>query len=192
MTINRYLLSHGKLDQTQYGSPSPLMASWIRHNMNRLLIVTVYIFMGNCTLNPISRKEFTYTISKCGLGLLCFALDLATTACFLFFQLTRLPPRNVQYPVVDLLWDGSSYPIWVCKHHNMRITTRTQAMSGMSLEILDNSKDNLPCGKRSAGLKWLTILVTKWYTGTNNGKIIQLTNQEKIYIYIFFGQMEIL
>ncbi|KAL2320145.1 hypothetical protein Fmac_029114 [Flemingia macrophylla] len=31
------------------------------------------------------------------------ALDLATTLCFLLFQVTRFPPRKVQYPIVDLL-----------------------------------------------------------------------------------------
>ncbi|MFY0353897.1 hypothetical protein ACOMH0_19380, partial [Bacillus sp. YIM B13601] len=30
------------------------------------------------------------------------ALERATTLCFLLFQVTRLPPTNVQKPVMDL------------------------------------------------------------------------------------------
>ena len=32
-----------------------------------------------------------------------FALDLATTLCFLLFQEIKLPPMETQYPDVDLL-----------------------------------------------------------------------------------------
>ena len=34
-----------------------------------------------------------------------FALDLATTVCFLLLQVIRFPPRKVQYLVVDFLSD---------------------------------------------------------------------------------------
>ena len=35
-----------------------------------------------------------------------FALDLATTVCFLLFQVIKFPPKKVQYPVVDFLYEG--------------------------------------------------------------------------------------
>ena len=34
------------------------------------------------------------------------ALDLATTLCFLLFQVIMFPPRKVQYPVMDFLSEG--------------------------------------------------------------------------------------
>lgn len=63
--------------------------------------------MGEATVG-LTLEECSVTmfcsLAVCAIALYSTsALDQATTFCFLFLHATRFLPRNMQYPVVDLL-----------------------------------------------------------------------------------------
>ena len=76
-------------------------------NVNRLSQCMV---IGTFTTNFNSSSKCLTHISShdvCAMALFsAFALDLATIVYFLLFQVIKFPPKKVQYPVVDFLYEG--------------------------------------------------------------------------------------
>jgi len=68
------------------------------------MVVTIQLHLLIFTKFQLLKELFNST----------FALDRATTLCFLLFQDTRFPPRNTQHPMVDLV-NGNQPNL----HHNI-------------------------------------------------------------------------
>jgi hypothetical protein len=89
MTIhfNVFSFFHKKLDLSQnsvVGLLAELCPNSLSNNLNQMISI-------------VAAAIALYSAS---------ALDLATTACFLLFQVTAFPPTNMQKPVVDFLSSG--------------------------------------------------------------------------------------
>ena len=97
---------------------------------------------------------------------------------YCLFQVIRLPPKNVKYPVVIFLFEGEPTQFGLVNLSTRRCPFDLYNIPrlGAFFKILNNTSNNVPMGNRRSLQELTNNTDCIWNVSPSNSKVIQLPN----------------